>query len=61
MIQSNLEKQSPLFFLILIFVFLKLAIYEGNNFLVIKEEYMNTKWLQELDVNNWVRSELSKI
>ena len=31
------------------------------NFLVIKEEYMNTKWLQELDVNNWVRAELSKI
>ena len=22
---------------------------------------MNTKWLQELDVNNWVRAELSKI
>lgn len=31
------------------------------NFLVIKEEFMNTKWLQELDVNNWVRAELSKI
>lgn len=30
-------------------------------FLIIKEGYMNTKWLQELDVNNWVRSELSKI
>lgn len=30
-------------------------------FLVIKEVYMNTKWMQELDVNNWVRAELSKI